>query len=148
MHPMKKWTPKDIRNLKLKTDIDDTPKKSNALKNKYLINGKISVEKESIKTILWVYKREGLINDYVEEHRFDDKRRFKFDWAIPELMVSIEYEGLMSEKSGHTTIKGYSKDTEKYNLAQIKGWKVLRYTALTYKNLDNDLKKILELCNQ
>jgi hypothetical protein len=143
----KKWTQQDIKNLNLKSNINELPKKKNSdiLKNKHLIKGKISIEKESIKTILWIYKRDGLIKDYVEELQFDPNRKFRFDWAIPYLMIAIEYEGIFSKKSRHTTISGFSKDTEKYNSAAILGWTVLRYTAMTYKNLDNDLKKLLEL---
>lgn len=76
---------------------------------------------------------------FLEEYRFHPKRRWRFDFAIPELMIGIEYEGLVSEKSGHTTFKGYTKDTEKYNEAQKLGWIVLRYTALNYRNFTEDL---------
>ena len=78
------------------------------------------------------------------EYKFHEERNWRFDWAIPALKVAIEYEGLMSEKSGHTTIKGYTKDTEKYRAAAIKGWTVLRYTALNYKELLNDINQIYE----
>lgn len=76
------------------------------------------------------------------EFRFS-KRRFKFDFAIPHRKIAVEYEGLMSEKSGHTTVKGYTSNCRKYNLAALHGWKVLRYTALNYKQLENDLKQLL-----
>ena len=79
---------------------------------------------------------------FTEEYRFDKARRFKFDWANKEKMIAIEYEGLMSEKSGHTTVKGYTSNCDKYNLATILGWRVLRYTALNFKQLEIDLKKI------
>lgn len=80
---------------------------------------------------------------YVTELKFSDERQFRFDIAIPYLKVAIEYEGMMSEKSGHTTILGYTKDCTKYNLAQLEGWKVLRYTTLNFSDFDNDLKKLL-----
>lgn len=76
-----------------------------------------------------------------EEYRFDKVRQFRFDWAVPALMIAVEYEGLMSDKSGHTTITGYTKDTEKYNLAVSFGWKVLRFTALNYRELLDELNK-------
>lgn len=78
----------------------------------------------------------------VEEYRFDITRRFRFDYAIPEKMIGIEFEGIISEKSRHTTLTGYTRDTTKYNLAAVLGWKVLRYTALKYKDVWNDLKRI------
>lgn len=76
---------------------------------------------------------------YVKEHRFHKVRKFRFDYAVPEKMLAIEYEGLMSAKSRHTTISGFSKDTTKYNLAQNEGWTVLRYTALTYRDFEKDI---------
>ena len=48
-----------------------------------------------------------------------------------------------SEKSRHTTITGYTEDANKYNEAQKLGWKVLRYTAINYKNITQDLKEII-----
>lgn len=142
------WTKSDIEKLKLKHNLQDVKPKTDVLKKKHVIKGKISVEKEAIKTLLWVYKNQNLITDFCEELRFHHKRKFKFDWAIQDLKIAIEYEGLMSNKSGHTTVTGYTSDCEKYNLAQIEGWTVLRYTALNYKNLDNDLRKMLNLNNK
>ncbi len=81
---------------------------------------------------------------YVTEHQFADDRKYRFDFAIPSLKIGIEYEGINSAKSRHTSITGYSKDTEKYNLAARLGWIVQRYTALTYTNLTNDLKELLK----
>jgi hypothetical protein len=75
-----------------------------------------------------------------EEYRFHDKRKWRFDWCIEELKVAFEYEGIYSVQSRHTNRKGYSRDTEKYNAAVALGWRVFRYTASTYKNLENDLK--------
>ena len=66
------------------------------------------------------------------EYRFHDKRRFRFDVSIPEYRIAVEYEGIVSGKSRHTTLKGYTGDCEKYNLAVKEGWRVLRYTALNY----------------
>lgn len=138
------WTKKDIEKLNLTNNLHEKAKESNVLINKYTVNGKISVEKESIRTLLWVFKREGLIDDYVEELKFHHERLFRFDWAIPKMKLAIEYEGLMSQKSGHTTVSGYTKDCDKYNLAQIEGWKVLRYTAINYNDLGNDLRKLIK----
>lgn len=140
-----KWTQKDIENTKLNNNLHEFHKKENVLLKKLTVNGKISVEKESIRTLLWVFKREGLIPEFVEELQFHNERKFRFDWAIPSLKIAIEYEGLFSEKSGHTTVSGYTKDCIKYNLCQIEGWKVLRYTAKNYNDLGSDLRKLLKI---
>lgn len=92
-------------------------------------------EKTNIELIL-----KSLKIEYVKEYRFHEKRRFRFDYAIPDKKIAIEYEGLFSAKSGHTTKSGYTKDCEKYNLALVNGWRVLRYTALNYNDLLNDIQ--------
>jgi len=131
-----KWKASDLENLK--TNLK--PNKVNPVKMPNI--EKVSVEKNYIEMVLFVMHRECKIPEYVKELKFDTERRWKADWAIPELKTLIEYEGLISKKSRHTTISGYSNDTIKYNKAAILGWKVLRYTALTYKNIENDLNKI------
>ena len=81
--------------------------------------------------------------DYVTEYKFHPSRKWRFDWAVPDKMVAIEYEGVMSTKARHTSITGYTKDAEKYNQAVILGWKVLRYTALSSeKQVAEDLLKL------
>ncbi len=76
---------------------------------------------------------------FIEEHKFHPTRKWRFDFAIPSRMIAIEYEGIYSDKSGHTTHKGYTKDTQKYNEAAKLGWTVLRYTANTYKQVIDDI---------
>ena len=76
-----------------------------------------------------------------KEYRFS-KRRFRFDFFVKELNAAIEYEGIFGKNSRHTNKIGYSKDTEKYSLAATMGIFVLRYTAINYKNVIQDLNKI------
>lgn len=65
---------------------------------------------------------------------------WRFDWAFPEQKIAVEYEGIVTSKSRHTTLKGYTGDCEKYNSAMKLGWKVFRYTALNYKDVTKDLE--------
>jgi len=81
--------------------------------------------------------------DYVEEYRFDSKRKWRFDLAIPEHLTGIEYEGLYCKKSRHTTMSGFNGDIEKYNAAAAKGWTVLRYTAKNFTRVVDDLEKLV-----
>lgn len=78
-----------------------------------------------------------------EEYRFHEERRFRFDFAIKEMMLALEYDGLNSDKSGHTTLVGYTKDKEKDSLAQSLGWRVIRLTVLNYKQVFRELEKFL-----
>lgn len=79
----------------------------------------------------------------VDELRFSPVRRFRFDFAVPDHKIGIEYEGLVSEKSGHTTLAGYTKDTEKYNLAISEGWRVIRFTVKNYRAVITELEKLI-----
>lgn len=78
-----------------------------------------------------------------KEFMFEPERQWRFDWCIPLKKIAIEYEGLNSKKNGHTTKKGFTDNTEKYNEAAAQGWKVMRYTFLNYKDLSRDLAKLL-----
>lgn len=81
--------------------------------------------------------------EWVAEHLGIPGRRFRFDYAIPSLMIAIEYEGL-GYKSRHTNALGYTNDCRKYNLAALHGWKVLRYTSISYKEFENELKRMID----
>ena len=81
---------------------------------------------------------------WVTEHKFHPKRKWRFDWAHEELKVAVEYEGIFGGRSRHTNLTGYTKDTEKYNNAQILGWVVLRYTAANYEQIQKDIEAIIK----
>ena len=81
--------------------------------------------------------------DFIAEHRFHETRQWRFDIAIPSLKIAIEYEGIMSRKSRHTTVTGYTKDCEKYNAATIAGWRVLRYNVFNYRSAGADVESII-----
>lgn len=78
-----------------------------------------------------------------KEYRFSETRRYRADFAIPILKILVEYEGLISAKSRHTTRTGYTNDCTKYNEAQKLGWRVFRYTALNYENVLTDLRFLI-----
>ena len=80
---------------------------------------------------------------FVQELVFFKGRRLRFDFAIPDYKIGLEYEGINSFKSRHTSITGYTRDTEKYNLAVCNGWRVLRYTALNYTDMRRDVLKLI-----
>jgi len=99
---------------------------------------------------------------YKTEYQFDrlvdgtfiygERRKFRFDLCLPDHKIAIEYEGIFeasrgsrgySGKSGHLTAGGYTENCTKYNLAQIHGWVVLRYTASNYTEFYKDIKFLL-----
>ena len=72
----------------------------------------------------------------IAEFKFHPTRKWRFDYAYKTPKIAIEYEGMPYRvaKSGHSTIKGYTSDLEKYNEACILGWKVLRFNAKMIEN--------------
>lgn len=79
-----------------------------------------------------------------KEYRFAKGRRYRADFALPDQMIIVEYEGIFSDNSRHTNKIGYSKDTDKYRLVATLGYTVLRYTAINFKNVIADLEKIIK----
>jgi hypothetical protein len=124
-------------------------KKEKKVKGESKIGGRLVVkhfpkkseEKNWIEIILIEWSQKRCIQLY-EEYRFTEDRMWRFDWCIPALKLAIEYEGLMSEKSRHTTRKGFTGDADKYNRAASDGWRVLRFTAMNYKTLIETLKEL------
>ena len=82
---------------------------------------------------LWVYFK-ALSLTPETEYRFHETRKWRFDYALPDKKIAVEYEGLFSAKSRHTSIKGFLGDVEKYNAATMLGWRVLRLTAVNIKD--------------
>lgn len=129
------WTIKDIQKspvAHLNGHLFEKPKvnqKEKFSKQKYWINFRLEEFARDNDLVLKL------------EHRFDEVRKWRFDWCFEEIKLAIEYEGVFSKKSRHTTVKGFTGDADKYNAAQRLGWNVLRYTALNYLDLILDLEK-------
>ena len=78
--------------------------------------------------------------DCVREYRFIKDRRFRFDIAIPQHKIAIEFEGGVFTGGRHTRGKGYVNDSKKYNLATMHGWKLLRFTTDITRELNWEFK--------
>lgn len=65
----------------------------------------------------------------VREHRFQPGRRWRFDFAWPEVKVYVEIEGGTFVRGRHVRPLGYAQDCEKYNAATLAGWAGLRFTT-------------------
>lgn len=81
--------------------------------------------------------------EVTKEFQFHPKRKWRFDYYIPELKLGIEVEGgtyketwYRDKRTGelkhhtggrHNTGEGFLNDCEKYNTATILGFKILRF---------------------
>jgi very-short-patch-repair endonuclease len=68
------------------------------------------------------------------ELRFHPTRRWRFDLAVPSLMLAIEIDGGVYKGGRHTSGAGFTRDCEKVNEATILGWRVLRFTTGQVRN--------------
>lgn len=70
----------------------------------------------------------------LREFRFMPPRRFRFDFAWPDLKVALETEGGTWASGRHNRGTGYESDCEKYSEAAIRGWRVIRVTGKMVKD--------------
>lgn len=73
----------------------------------------------------------GLGKKVKREFLFHPSRKWRADFAFPESMLLIEVEGGTRKAGGgrHQRAEGFEGDCEKYNAAQLLGYKVLRFTT-------------------
>ena len=75
------------------------------------------------------------------EYRFHPVRRWRFDYAVPEIHLAVEYDGhggfvKAGGVSRHGSIIGMTQDAEKFNAAIAARWRVLKFTALHFRHQD------------
>lgn len=63
-------------------------------------------------------------------HAFDPGRKFRFDFAWPDddRKLAVEVEGGIFTGKAHGSVSGILRDVEKYDLAMLAGWRILRVT--------------------
>lgn len=98
--------------------------------------------------------RTDLRLDCVKELEFCPGRKWRFDYALPEVKIAVEVEGgtyktrtyrnkdgvLITTTGGrHNSATGFLGDMEKYNSATVLGWRLIRVVPaelLTNKTID------------
>lgn len=86
-------------------------------------------ERSELEQTLEFQLRALKIGGYEREYRFDPERRWRADFAWPSRSLLVEVEGGTRQYGRHNRHDGFEKDCEKYNAAQMAGWKVLRFTS-------------------
>lgn len=81
-----------------------------------------------IKDVFTTICKTDLKVECVKEHKFHPKRKWRFDYAIPEYKIALEVEGGVWTGGRHIRAQGFLGDMEKYNTATLMGWRVFRTT--------------------
>jgi hypothetical protein len=106
---------------------------SGSQSNKKVVTGKGKASKPDL-FVLLVKQELGI--DLVTEYKFHPDRRWRFDYACPELKIAVEQEGGIWRKGGgaHSRPANIIRDMEKYTQASVMGWVVIRRTPSTLKS--------------
>jgi hypothetical protein len=72
----------------------------------------------------------------VRQFKFHPKRRWKTDFAFPDLKIIIECEGGVFTRGRHTSPVGFTADCLKYDHAAAMGFFVYRFTGAQIRSGD------------
>jgi hypothetical protein len=121
----KGWTEREAANFKVKPgDITVGDCKPNIKRRKKI--EKVDLFPGHIKTVLK--------QRCVKEYYFHPVRKWRFDYALPELKIAIEVEGGVWSGGRHITGTGFLGDCDKYNSAAVMGWIVIRVQPIALFN--------------
>lgn len=111
-----------------------------------LKGSKQSLRSDAEIAFAWQVKFATDIADPIPAYQFDLVRKWKFDFAWPDVHVAVEIEGgiwrgrgrgsLTAGNTGgaHSHPLNILRDIEKYNHAARAGWRILRFTPDMVKN--------------
>jgi len=105
----------------------------------------LKIENENTIKFLF-FLRAYKIEKAIREFKFLQDRKFRFDFCWPNNKCAVEIEGGIWSGGRHTRGKGYISDMEKYNLAVLDGWKILRFSPdqISEEETYIKIKKLLE----
>jgi very-short-patch-repair endonuclease len=77
---------------------------------------------------VFLHLLQQLTNHWVPEYRYHPTRRWRFDFARPDIRLAIEVDGGIWTGGRHSRGKGMLADFEKNNCAVALGWQILHFT--------------------
>jgi very-short-patch-repair endonuclease len=88
------------------------------------------------------------ITGWEREHWFARHlgRRWRFDFAFPDLRLAVEVEGGEWVQGRHQRPAGFREDCDKYNAAAEAGWRVVRYVPSQIRTCEavNQIQRIVD----
>jgi very-short-patch-repair endonuclease len=88
----------------------------------------VTTRRSDLEEIVAFQLRALRVAEPVREHVFMVGRRYRFDFAWPDHLIALEIDGGIWNTGRHTRGAGAVTDAEKYSLAAILGWRILRAT--------------------
>ena len=87
-------------------------------------------EREKWERLLRQHIKAAGLPDMAEQHQFHPERKWRLDFAYPELRLGIEVEGGIWRKGGgaHSHPINIERDIEKHNALVMLRWTVFRFT--------------------
>jgi len=139
----------EYRSFQKSIGITKAPKPMLTPMAKPIIAGKAAkvkpvVPKQSAGEVLFIAQCKAHKLTPVMEYRFHPTRRWRLDFAWPDIRLAVEIEGGTWGVSRHTTGTGFAEDCVKYNAAVALGWRVLRYTTGYVKD-GSAIRDVLEI---
>ncbi|MBM7070892.1 hypothetical protein JQC92_02400 [Shewanella sp. 202IG2-18] len=98
-----------------------------------------TADKASVKSQVIELKKKVALNllglpDYEQEYKFHDIRRWRLDYAWPQIKVALEVHGGVHTNGRHNRGKGFTEDRVKMNTAALEGWLIIEATTEQVKN--------------
>lgn len=121
---------------KLAADVSKTAKKAQTQAN----------TKEAYKKLHARIQRNLIaLPKFQQEHIFHPKRKWRIDYAWPELKVGLEVHGGHHSNGRHVRGVGFAQDREKMNEAQLLGWIILEVTTDNIPQLREWLERAIKI---
>jgi len=146
---MNKWTERHILGLKKENKIRDykIPERSKGFSSDKSFHQGTRARSKALDWLEWnlqFFANENALT-LEKEYKFCDDRGWRFDFCFPSIKTACEYEGSLFNPNGdHRSVKGISRDVEKYNRAALLGWRVIRLTALNYTTVLSQLNQLIQ----
>ena len=93
-------------------------------------------EKQPLRDVFTAICKTDLKQNCEKEFRFHPVRKWRFDYACPELKIAIEVDGGIFTGGRHSGGVGQLKDFEKGNAACAMGWYVFHTTPEDMHDLE------------
>lgn len=86
-------------------------------------------KESSLERLFRIQLNANNIEGFVQEKIFHLTRRWRFDFAWPEIKLAVEIQGGTWSKGRHARGSGIKGDCEKYSQAAILGWRIIFATS-------------------